>query len=135
MHEKEVAALQEQMKLADVKWANEMRHRSEADHAQLRATIERDVLRQFQAVQLEHGQMRSELRYQSQRVHALVADNARLEKERGAARVELASQRQMGELMSRKLRYYARSLQVRAPLPRRVDTTDSTADAKYDDDG
>ena len=62
MHEREVAALQEQMKLADVKWANEMRHRSAEDHAKLRATIEQDVFRQFQAVQLEHGQMKSELR-------------------------------------------------------------------------
>ena len=62
MHEREVAALQEQMKLADVKWASEMRHRSAEDHAKLRATIEQDVFRQFQAVQLEHGQMKSELR-------------------------------------------------------------------------
>ena len=71
----EVEALHEKMKLNDIRWATEMHNRSEEDHAKLQSKIEAEVFDQFQTIQTEHGQMKSELRYQSHRIHALMSTN------------------------------------------------------------
>ena len=105
---KRVAKMEATMEANAVRWAAEMKARSDAARSNLQDKVEREVFTQFHTIQSEHARMRTELGYQQHRMSLIAAANDCVLRRTRDLDVKVARERELRGVVSRCIEYHKR---------------------------